>query len=148
VAAFGFDQRELGQSAFLSEAISVMQGVPGVDYVNITVFDSVADDIAPTQLAALAGTLIRRNFVKANLARVNSLAAPSDASRFTPAELVFLTPDIADTLILTEITATNPGPPPARRQPRARASLAALSPARLRTSVVYSRPSFPAGGTK
>jgi hypothetical protein len=40
-----------------------------------------------------------------------------DYFQIQPAEIVYLTPDIQDTLILTEITPTQPGPKPARRKP-------------------------------
>lgn len=40
---FSFEQRELGQDAFLSEAISVIQGVTGVAYVDIDVFDGLVE---------------------------------------------------------------------------------------------------------
>ena len=33
LALYSFDNRELGQSAFLSEAVSAMQAVAGVQYV-------------------------------------------------------------------------------------------------------------------
>jgi hypothetical protein len=105
--AFSFDGRDLGQSAFLSEAVSVMQGVQGVSYVDAQVFDSVAEDITVPQLAALAGTLTLNPYVRAELAHVNTsvdLSIISDpCKRILPAELVFLTPDIPDTLILTRI---------------------------------------------
>ena len=103
---YGFEQRDLGQGAFLSEAISVMQQVAGVQYVNVTVFDSVAEGLTAAQLAALSSSLTRRNAVKAKLARVNpSTTSDTDPSqRILPAELAILTPDIPDTLILTEIT--------------------------------------------
>ena len=151
---FSFDRRELGQTAFLSEAVSVIQGVEGVSYSNITVFDSVADDIQPAQLAALGGTLYLRSYVQANLAQVDTtvdLASVTNLTledlwrRFKPAELVFLNPSIQDTLILTEITATNPGPPPATPPKKI---VSAPRPVAKRTSVVYPKPAFPAGGAK
>lgn len=103
--AFGFDRRELGQSAFLSEAVSLMQGVEGVAYVDVRVFDAVPEDIKAEKLASLAGSLGPNPFVEADLAKVNPSAAPGDpCQRILPAELVFLTPDIPDTFILTEIS--------------------------------------------
>jgi hypothetical protein len=103
--AFGFDNRELGQSAFLSKAISLMQGTEGVAYVDIQVFDGVAEDITASQLAGLGSSLRLNPFVKADLAQVDPTADPADpCKRVRPAELVFLTPDIPDTFILTEIT--------------------------------------------
>jgi predicted phage baseplate assembly protein len=103
--AFSFDSRELGQTAFLSEAVSLMQGIEGVAYVDVQVFDGVAEDISASQLAGLAGTLRLKPFVEADLAQVDPSADPADpCKRIRPAELVFLIPDIPDTLILTEIS--------------------------------------------
>jgi hypothetical protein len=103
LGAFGFDQRNLGQSAFLSEAISIIQQVEGVSYVDVQTFDAVPEDSTAAQLAGLAGTLALNSFVEAELARVDP-AATDPAKRILPAELVILTPDIPDTLILTEVT--------------------------------------------
>lgn len=101
---FSFEARDLGQSAFSSEAISVIQGVEGVQYVNLTVFDAVADNITPAQLASLGSSLRLHGVVEARLARIDP-AQTDPALRILPAQLVTLSPDIADTLILTEITA-------------------------------------------
>jgi hypothetical protein len=95
--AFSFPSRDLGQSAFLSEAISVMQAIAGVSYVDVLIFDAVAENSTAAQLAGLGNTLALNNFVQANLARTS-------AAGILAAELVMLTPDIPDTLILTEIT--------------------------------------------
>ena len=103
LAAFSFDTRNLGQSAFLSEAISVMQAVDGVSYVDVRKFDGVAEDSTAAQLAGLATTLALNNFVQANLTQVDPTAT-DPTQRILPAELVILAPDIPDTLILTEIT--------------------------------------------
>ncbi len=128
---FSFDQRDLAQTAFLSEAISAMQGVQGVAFVNVTIFDSVSEDATASQLAALSATLILRGHVSAKPARVDSsldlstITNPTaqDYFQIEPAELVYLTPNIPDTLILTEITSTNPGPPPSLRGQRLRTRL-------------------------
>jgi hypothetical protein len=101
--AFGFDQRDLGQSAFLSEAVSVIQNVEGVSYVDFQVFDSVSENVTAAQLAQLANTLGLNNFVEAELARIDPTAT-DPAKHILPAELAILTPDIPDMLILTEIT--------------------------------------------
>jgi hypothetical protein len=104
---FSFENRSLGQSAFLSEAITVMQGVPGVSYVNVDKFDAVSESVTASQLAGLAGSLKRKNHILAQLARLNPNFDPTTDSdpcdRVLPAELVFLTPDIPDTLILNPI---------------------------------------------
>lgn len=101
-ALFAFDARALGQTAYRSEAVAAIQQVEGVAWVNITTFDSVAQSVTAAQLAALAGTLKLRNYVPAALAEVNAKAAPGSTDRILPAELVFMTSDIPETLILTQ----------------------------------------------
>jgi hypothetical protein len=101
---FGFAARDLGQSAFLSEAVRVMQEVDGVSYVEVAVFDSVAEDVSAETLASLAGSLTLYPAVAAELAKRDP-SATDPAQRILPAELVFLTPDIPDMLILTNIGA-------------------------------------------
>jgi len=96
--AFGFEQRELGQDAIRSEALAVMQGVEGVVHVDLRVFDSVSESTGIDQLAGLADTLTSQPRVAAALARSDG------AHGVLPAELVVLTPDIPDTLILTEVS--------------------------------------------
>ncbi|MFF1909554.1 putative baseplate assembly protein [Kitasatospora sp. NPDC058218] len=54
---FGFAARTLGRPAYLSEAIALIQGVEGVDHVDVDVFDSVRSDVTPVQLAELAASL-------------------------------------------------------------------------------------------
>ena len=103
LALYSFNSRDLGQSAFLSEAVSAMQAVAGVQYVDMRKFDFVAEAVTAEQLAKLASTLTIRGAVEAELAHVNPVAT-DPAEHILPAELVILTPDIPDTLILTEIT--------------------------------------------
>lgn len=102
--AFSFDRRELAQSAYLSEAIEVLQNTVGVAYVNVDYFDAVDEDVTAEQLASLANTLTLRESVSANAASLKSsaqLAAISDPrDRIAPAELVYLSPEIPEMLIL------------------------------------------------
>ncbi|MFE2725548.1 putative baseplate assembly protein [Kitasatospora sp. NPDC059327] len=55
--AFGFAARTLGRPVHLSEVVAAVQGVEGVDHVDVDVFDSVRSDVTPIQLAGLAGGL-------------------------------------------------------------------------------------------
>jgi hypothetical protein len=107
LALFSFDARDLGQPAFLSEAIAAIQALEGVLYVNLTTFDSVSDDTTIDQLAKLASTLKLRQAVWAHPARLNPQADPAGdpCQRIRAAELVYLTPDISDTLILSNLGA-------------------------------------------
>jgi hypothetical protein len=100
---YSFDRRELGQPAFLSEAVSTMQAVPGVLFVDMQKFDAVSESVTAEQLTSLATDLRLRGLVDAELANVD-LTATDPAKRILPAELAILAPDIPDTLILTEIT--------------------------------------------
>lgn len=102
---FSFENRELGQAAFLSEAIAAMQDIEGVSHVNVERFHAVAEDVTAAQLAALADALALNKFVAAQTARTNPSAATSAdvCARILPAELVYLTPDVPETLILKSI---------------------------------------------
>jgi hypothetical protein len=96
LALFSFDVRALGQTAFLSEAIGAAQQVEGVAWLNVTTFDGVSENITAEKLAALGSAgklgLKRRPYIEGELAR---------AGRIVAAELVFMTPKIPDTLILS-----------------------------------------------
>ena len=102
LAEFAFDARALGQTAFRSEATLAAQAVEGVAYVHFTVFAGVAENVTAAQLAALGRTLRPHAYVRAEAASVDPTAAPGTPGRILAAELVFMTPDIPETLILTE----------------------------------------------
>jgi len=103
---FSFDNRELGQSAFLSEAIAVMQAIPGVIYVDVQNFGSISQDADATTLASLPKLIGRAPHVQAQLARLNPDAGAGvidPCQRILPAEVVYMTPAIPATLILNNI---------------------------------------------
>ena len=102
LALFAFDARSLAQTAFLSEAIRAAQDVEGVAFVNVTTFDGVPENVTAPQLASLSKTLRLRQFVRAESARINLTEPHGSPLRIVPDELVFMTPDIPDTLILTQ----------------------------------------------
>lgn len=108
---FSFERRELGQPVFQSEVFSVIQSVPGVDYVELEIMDAVDQDrvIAAldksqtTQPPGLSSLNLRNlPFVDAQLAHIDPNAT-DPGKRIVPAQLAFLTPDLPDTLILTEL---------------------------------------------
>jgi predicted phage baseplate assembly protein len=101
LARFAFDARALGQTAFQSEAVAAAQAVTGVAWLNVTTFGGVPENIEATALATLGATLGKLPYVAAGLATIDPTAAPGSANRIVPAELVFMTPTIPDTLILT-----------------------------------------------
>jgi hypothetical protein len=125
--AFGFGKRGLGQWALLSEVMSQIQGVAGVDYIDIDAFGGVPEKVPDT---AQDGTAIRRALTPAEViaavqfivdpdAVLQILRSPSAKDRLPknveafaggvsggllrPAELVIFTPDVPDTLILNQI---------------------------------------------
>ena len=72
LAEFGFTARELGQPAFLSSAVATIQRVPGVDYVDVDVFQGISGDVTPVQLATIvAGLLLDRQQRSAGARRRN-----------------------------------------------------------------------------
>jgi len=121
--AFSFERRALGQDVVLGEVINTIQGVEGVDYVDVDLLDGVSetDALDPEALAdrleRLAATsgppapapanggcraAQPKRRVAVELARID--AAIADPSRrIRPAQLAYLTPDLPDTLILVEV---------------------------------------------
>ena len=103
LATFSFDQRELGQSAYQSEAVSTIQQIDGVAWVDLHIFDAVPEGISIGQLAGLAKSLTARPRIEAQGARIDPTAT-NFSKRILAAELALLTPAIPDTLLLTEIS--------------------------------------------
>ena len=122
---FGFDSRALGQPALLCEVIAAIQGVLGVDYVDVDAFGAVSQAAsAATRLATgdTAVSLLTQDDVVAEVSRIVSpppvwrgrrkereprdvTAWPggSDAGVLRPAELAVFMPTVSDTLVLNQI---------------------------------------------
>jgi hypothetical protein len=106
---FSFERRELGQSVYLSEVIAVIQRVKGVVYVDIDVLNSISEtDLSDAEkLKAkldelrMASAYPNPACVRAELAR--EVRDDENAVTIRPAQLVFFTPDVPDTLILNRI---------------------------------------------
>ncbi len=112
---FSFENRELGQDVFLSEVISTIQQVSGVDYVDVDILDSVCETearnpiILREKLKNLAmGTQVGKKQpqqpkerIIVNLANINPMA--NGQSRIQPAQLAIFNPQVAGTLILQEL---------------------------------------------
>ena len=121
---FSFDRRELGQDVWLSQAIGVIQGIKGVDYVDMDLLDAVSETDAadPETLAekleALAaasgaasspanacdGATQPNQRLVVEPARIDPAGA-GGAPRIRPAQMAYLNPGLPDTLILTEASA-------------------------------------------
>ncbi|GAA3184516.1 MULTISPECIES: putative baseplate assembly protein [Streptomyces] len=111
LARLGYDGRELGQPARLSEVLAAAQAVPGVDYVDVDAFTGVPASVTAAELAVLADTLAGppRASVPARLAhfdeRIHEVTA-DDGQTLTSvaaeygmslAALLALNPDLTDT---------------------------------------------------
>jgi predicted phage baseplate assembly protein len=112
---FSFEQRELGQDITLSEVISTIQKVTGVDFVDLDILDTVSEteaanpNILTKIFAALAEGKVYsrennnsltesqpRKRVTVNLARVKQ-------QKIQPAQIAILTPSQPLTLILNPL---------------------------------------------
>jgi predicted phage baseplate assembly protein len=103
---FSFERRELGQDALLSDAMSTIQNVEGVAYVDVDKFDWIDEAKVVDHLAGNAslGSIITRNErIPVSLAVIDPDAV-DPAKRIKPAEIAYLSPTIPDTIILSEIT--------------------------------------------
>jgi predicted phage baseplate assembly protein len=95
-AAFGFDRRRLGQSAYLSEAITAIHTTPGVASVDMDTFGAVAESQiqSTAALAQAMRDLTLSPSVAAKRARLNrEWTAAAGAERFMPSQLVRVLPD-------------------------------------------------------
>jgi predicted phage baseplate assembly protein len=97
VDAFRFDRRRLGQNAFLSEVLDVLQRVEGVEYVDANKFGALSEDqLTPSGIGNAIGNLVRAEVVPASLARVVD-------EGILPAEIAYFTPDVPATIALIQI---------------------------------------------
>jgi predicted phage baseplate assembly protein len=122
--SFGFQKRELGQPALLSEIIAVMQKIRGVEYVDVDAFGGVPekkaqkdgsrqlltlDELAqavqqifnPQKNTAPGMTSSTTQFAPAPRVDVN--LADFESGSLRPAQLAIFTDAVPDTLILNQI---------------------------------------------
>lgn len=111
----GYEGRELGQPARLSEVLATAQSVPGVDYVDVDAFTGIPASVTPDRLAGLAAELAGpRTTVPARRATYDeatyrvteekgeSLSSVAARNGISLAELLRLNPDITDTRALPD----------------------------------------------
>jgi predicted phage baseplate assembly protein len=112
---FSFERRDLGQPVFQSEVLSAIQGVAGVEYVDLEILDAVDQERViraldnPQQGGDQSDTLVSslklgNGDVPVRLAQVADQSVHGQPKPILPAQLAFLTPDVPDTLILKELT--------------------------------------------
>ena len=104
---FSFENRELGQDAFLSEVISAMQSVPGVDFVDVDSLGGLAEKNddgtvrTPNELIQEAQKIVQKDKPPDQRVVVNLPELPkSGDGDIRPAQLAYLAPEVPDTLIL------------------------------------------------
>lgn len=95
--AFSFDSVDLGQDLLLADAIKVMQGIPGVSYVDVDVFDTISETGLLAGFDAAAATELQLRD------RISIEPGRYQQGQLFPAQLSYLAPEVADTLILQEI---------------------------------------------
>jgi predicted phage baseplate assembly protein len=102
---FSFDARDLGQSAFLSEAIAAMQAVEGVEYVDVDSFGGVpglnnlGKRIAPSEIAGAIETIVGAP----PAIRVAARLAWFNGTHILPAQVAYFAADQPDTVVLNEV---------------------------------------------
>jgi hypothetical protein len=118
---FNFERRDLGQDVFFSEVISTMQGVPGVEYVDVDLLAAIPEKIAdngtrrlltPEEITAYVAALVAERASEQNkpdmqkkhpVSRIDVGLAEMDQGTVRPAQLALLSPTVSDTLILNRI---------------------------------------------
>jgi predicted phage baseplate assembly protein len=102
---FSFQRRELGQDVMRAEVISTIEQVPGVAYVDLDILHSIGGQLASTlsdfdQLFKTLNTEQQpRPRIVARTAAINRQATRPD-ERITPAQMIYLSTEVPDTLIL------------------------------------------------
>lgn len=103
VDRFGFPRRALAQDLWLSEVVSAVQGVRGVDFMVVEVLDQVSAASTPQELGRL-GARFRSGHPGSRLAAASArVVVEAGERRILPAQLVYLDPALPDTLILKEL---------------------------------------------
>ena len=108
VAALGFDARDLGRGLALSEVVAVIDGVRGVDYVDVDLLDwvdeerllDIGDDRGSNGFTAFTGPRLSAvaTVIAARPARVDP-----KTGAVVPADLVYADPTIRGTVVLQEL---------------------------------------------
>ncbi|HVO41875.1 MAG TPA: putative baseplate assembly protein [Aggregatilineales bacterium] len=93
---FSFARRDLGQSVHLSEIMAAIQGVPGVDYLEIQILAAIDADKLQDIIAEDKSLVMEFNLVPPPPAQIIAQRAEWGS----PADLIYLDPSVPDTLIL------------------------------------------------
>lgn len=95
---FGFERRGLGQALFPSEVVAAIQSIAGVIGVDLDDLRGISQSEAlPTEELDAGGERIRT--IRAHLARMDR----ENPAEILPAQVAYITPDVADTVVLQEV---------------------------------------------
>lgn len=102
LARFGFEARELGQDVLMSEVMSAIHHVPGVDYVDVDVLSALGSDELSNKevLENIVNKLNDEKPVPDTRVAVEFTRRVGDEIK--PAQLAILSPEAPDTLMLQE----------------------------------------------
>ena len=106
LSAYSYDNRSLGQAVVLSDIVATIQAVPGVDYAlvtGLTALAAVRPDVHGQRPGRAGQTLSAQPppWIAVPLA----VPAPGQPPRAVdPAQVAILSPDVPDSLVLTQIT--------------------------------------------
>jgi predicted phage baseplate assembly protein len=98
--SFGFQKRALGQPVLLSEILSVIQNIPGVEYVDVDIFGGVTEQLSLDGIAAAALSIVKQS---SPASRVEVNLANFQGGSLHPAQLAIFIDAVPDTLILNQI---------------------------------------------
>lgn len=104
--SFSFERSELGQDVLLSEVVSIIQSVRGVDYVDVDIFGGIPEKQLQNNqrewLTPSGITMIVQQMVQGFPPERIPVHVP-DSNAMFPAQLAFISPQVPDTLILNLI---------------------------------------------
>lgn len=104
--AYSYDSRSLGQAVVLSDIVATIQAVPGVDYAIVTglAVTALSDpDSTVKALAGLAATLSAQPPPSIAIPLAAPVPGMPPPWPVNPAQVAILTPDVPDSLVLTQI---------------------------------------------
>jgi predicted phage baseplate assembly protein len=103
LSGYSYENRSLGQDVVLSDVVATIQAVVGVDYAVVTGLTTVAFSDPASTVKAL--TELTTTLNKTPLARIPIPLADVGPPGHTvhPAQVAILSPDIPDSLVLTQI---------------------------------------------
>ena len=105
LSTFSFDNRDLGQPAFLSEVIAAMQAIEGVEYVDVDSFGGVpglkpdGTRLTPTEISQAVQAIA----AAAPASAVSAGLACTSAKGILPAQVAYFAADQKATLTLNEV---------------------------------------------